>query len=162
MIRNKHASCSSARDRSPLPFVCDLLLPTARYCDPYPTDCALGRDGCRRMKGLPPDGGAPAPRGTLRAAGEQCRPSSVRPLMATGPATGAVYLAYSSAARHGAGGAVTHHLHHTLAIWDLAPPNGSAAQRQRRRGRGGERVPMLASFSWFMPRRNVERAADAP
>ena len=64
-----------------------------------------------------------------------------------GPATGAAYMAYSSARRGKLFGRLgSHKLHHTWAIWELAPLNGSAPTPP---------VPMLASFDWFMPDRNV-------
>ena len=129
--------------------ICDLLVPTARYCDPYPVRCAFGRAGCRKMKGLPPS--APPNReiattttgGDTGTSAEQCRPGSVRPLIPAGPMTGAFYMAYSSARR--SGGKLEHTLHHTWAIWELAPPNSSHTSH----------VPMLASFDWFMPDHNV-------
>ena len=129
-------------------LICDLLVPTARYCDPYPESCAFGRAGCRAMKGLPNDTSTLAPAAAQRGGGaqlvsQQCRPGSVRPLMATGPATGALYLAYSSASRNGS--KLSHKMHHTYAIWDLAP--ASTLQQAP--------APMLASFDWFMPNQNV-------
>ena len=151
-------------------LICDLLVPTARYCDPYPVRCATGRSGCRAMKGLPPAwwrappaastalplGGveqqAVAPAGaaagaTVEAPSVQTRPASVRPLMPSGPITGATYIAYSSARRGKPFGRLgSHKLHHTWAIWELAPLNGSAPTPP---------VPMLASFDWFMPDRNL-------
>ena len=138
-------------------LVCDLLLPASRYCDPFPRSCAIGRSGCREMKGLPPGDNSSSNLmiNAAAAASEQCRPGSVRPLMATGPATGAMYLAYSSASRAAALlGQMKHRLHHTFAIWQLAPPN-NATGSHRHRGAGGELVPMLASFDWFMPNHNV-------
>ena len=128
-------------------LICDLLVPTARYCDPYPTSCALGRAGCRAMKGLPNDTSTAADSGKSAAASSQCRPSSARPLMPTGPATGAVYFAYSSAARNGS--MLRHKLHHTWAIWDLAPARTEPSDSQQ------APAPMLASFDWFMPSANV-------
>jgi hypothetical protein len=158
--------------------ICDLLVPTARYCDPFPVRCAIGRSGCREMKGLPPGEEAEAqpegqkgPEAALplmaigssaseigssvseigssvseigSSASEQCRPASVRPLMPTGPITGAMYIAYSSASRN-ALGTLSHKLHHTWAIFELAPPNSSQPAP----------APLLASFDWFMPDHNV-------
>ena len=158
--------------------ICDLLVPTARYCDPFPVRCAIGRSGCREMKGLPPGEEAEAqPEGQKgleaalplmaigssaseigssaseigssaseigSSASEQCRPASVRPLMPTGPITGAMYIAYSSASRN-ALGTLSHKLHHTWAIFELAPPNSSQPAP----------APLLASFDWFMPDHNV-------
>ena len=129
-------------------LICDLLTPTARYCDPYPTSCAYGRAGCRAMKGLPNDTSTMETRAGAASPSRQyqCRPGSVRPLMPTGPATGAVYLAYSSASRDQATGKLSSHkLHHTWAMWDLAPVG--TTQRAP--------APMLASFDWFMPDHNV-------
>lgn len=134
-------------------LICDLLVPTARYCDPFPTSCAFGRAGCRFMKGLPnATFETPARAGSLRSEGDaappsrqyHCRPASVRPMMPTGPATGAVYLAYSSSERDEQG-RLTHELHHTFAIWDLAPADTPQTQP----------APMLSRFDWFMPARNV-------
>mmetsp|Transcript_22263 Transcript_22263/g.58149 ORF Transcript_22263/g.58149 Transcript_22263/m.58149 type:complete len:254 (-) Transcript_22263:139-900(-) len=128
-------------------LICDLLEPTARYCDPYPVSCAIGRRVCRAMKGLPPDDGrvpSDGARATVTAPQEQCRPGSVRPMMPAGPATVATYIAYSSAERLHSG-RVYHKLHHTWAIWELAPINSTHAAP----------APMLASFDWFMPERNV-------
>lgn len=125
-------------------LICDLLLPTARYCDPFPTDCAIGREGCRAMKGLPPNVDEHAGV-TGTPASEQTRPASVRPLFPTGPSTGGMYLVYSSAKR--VGGRVDHKLHHTWAIWDLAPVGSNAASNASRTAP----APMLASFDWFMP-----------
>ena len=68
---------------------------------------------------------------------------SVRPLLPSGPITGATYIAYSSASRKG--GRLTHKLHHTWAMWDVAPSNSSQQAP----------APMLASFDWFMPDHNV-------
>ena len=151
--------------------ICDLLVPTARYCDPFPVRCAIGRSGCREMKGLPPGviaraqpEGQKGPEAALplmaigssaseigssaseigSSASEQCRPASVRPLMPTGPITGAMYIAYSSASRN-ALGTLSHKLHHTWAIFELAPPNSSQPAP----------APLLASFDWFMPDHNV-------
>lgn len=127
--------------------ICDLLLPTARYCDPYPKDCAIGRKGCREMKGLPPDSKHNASAVvTPKGKQYQCRPGSVRPLLPSGPTTGALYIAYSSASR--ALGRVSHKLHHTYAIWDLAPANSSSPHQP-------PGVPMIAGFDWFMPDHNV-------
>ena len=129
-------------------LICDLLLPTARYCDPYPTSCAYGRAGCRAMKGLPNDTSATHMSAGAAPLGQQyqCRPGSARPLMPTGPETGAVYLAYSSATRDQATGKLSSHkLHHTWAMWDLAPVGTTQLAP----------APMLASFDWFMPDHNV-------
>jgi hypothetical protein len=30
-------------------LICDLLVPSARYCDPYPLRCAIGREVCQTM-----------------------------------------------------------------------------------------------------------------
>jgi hypothetical protein len=146
-------------------LICDLLLPSARYCDPFPLSCAIGRSGCREMKGLPPDNSSSLPdiaavlaAATTESTSEHCRAASVRPLMATGPVTGAMYLVYSSVSRGALGRAAKHRLHHTFAIWDLAPPNATAAppdRQHRHRGAHGELVPLLSSFSWFMPDHNV-------
>jgi hypothetical protein len=143
-------------------LICDLLVPTARYCDPYPKSCAIGRNGCRAMKGLPTSAPTPFPtvvdteyhndtiyKGAEMATSQQCRPGSVRPLMPTGPTTGAVYIAYSSASRN-ALGRVSHKLHHTWAMWDLAPTNASQYHSSLQAP-----APMLASFNWFMPDENV-------
>jgi hypothetical protein len=138
-------------------LICDLLVPTARYCDPYPKTCAIGRNGCRAMKGLPTSAPTAAPtHNTVQnpkenelATSQQCRPGSVRPLMPTGPTTGAMYLAYSSASRN-ALGKVSHKLHHTWAMWDLAPVNASQPHSSQQ-----PPAPMLASFDWFMPNENV-------
>ena len=103
---------------------------------------ASGRKGCRAMKGLPPDGNQSS-YGHRAAAAGQTRAASVRPLYPTGPSTGAMYMVYSAAKRVGA--RVDHTLHHTWAIWDLAPANTSQTAP----------APMLASFDWFMPDHNV-------
>lgn len=127
-------------------LICDLLVPTARYCDPYPVRCAVGRKGCREMKGLPPDGDDPIEREHSPST-TQCRPGSVGPLLPTGAITGAMYMAYSSATRSQIGGRhlLTHKLHHTYAIFELAPPNSTQHAP----------APLLASFDWFMPDHNV-------
>ena len=129
-------------------LICDLLVDAARYCDPYPESCAYGRAGCRAMKGLPNDTSVAATAAAV--ASQQCRPGSVRPLMPTGPTTGAMYLAYSSASRNGT--QLVHKMHHTWAIWELAPvpvASDSAPAQQ------APAAPMLASFDWFMPSMNV-------
>ena len=141
-------------------LICDLLVPTARYCDPYPLTCAFGRAGCRAMKGLPNDTvtadtrvhAAVATRdgSTGAVASHLCRPASVRPLMPTGATTGAMYLVYSSASRS-ALGRVKHKMHHTFAMWDLAPVQNASYQPGFRQ----PPAPMLASFDWFMPDENV-------
>ena len=87
------------------------------------------------MKGLPPKDESDS--------GYLCRPSSVRPLMASGSSTGALYMAYSSTRR--THGVLSHKLHHTYAVWELAPPNSSHASP----------APMLAGFDWFMPDHNL-------
>lgn len=147
-------------------LICDLLVPTARYCDPYPLRCATGRSGCRAMKGLPPSSppssssrlgveqqpvGSDVALTAAAPASVQTRPASVRPLMPTGPVTGATYVAYSSAQRNSRGKLVAHKLHHTWAIWELAPLNGSTPGP----GLPTPPAPMLARFDWFMPERNV-------
>jgi hypothetical protein len=134
-------------------LICDLLVPTARYCDPFPLRCAFGRTGCRAMKGLPPFNQTDDPTDVVTpttafeakpAVGPYlCKPASVRPLLPSGATTGAVYIAYSSTRRTGL--QISHQLHHTWAIWQLAPPNASHASP----------APMLASFDWFMPDHNV-------
>jgi hypothetical protein len=149
-------------------LICDLLVPTARYCDPYPLSCAFGRAGCRAMKGLPNDTATgtaadlahahavatarPTHTPDGRVASHQSRPASVRPLMPTGPVTGGMYLVYSSATRS-ALGRVQHKMHHTWAIWDLAPVVQNASRHQQPAGGAQDAMPMpmLASFDWFMP-----------
>jgi len=140
-------------------LICDLLVPTARYCDPYPESCAFGRTGCRAMKGLPNDtstlvatteaavvedegAGLAGPKVGSQAS-YQCRPGSVRPLLATGAETGALYMVYSSVSRNGS--KLSHKAHHTYAIWDLAPASTEQTGP----------APMLASFDWFMPHQNL-------
>ena len=146
-------------------LICDLLVPTARYCDPYPLTCAFGRAGCRAMKGLPNNTdtvtadtadtrvhAAVATRdgNTGAVASHLCRPASVRPLMPTGATTGAMYMVYSSASRSTLG-RVKHKMHHTFAMWDLAPVQNTSYQPGSRQ----PPAPMLASFDWFMPDENV-------
>ena len=138
-------------------LICDLLVPTARYCDPYPVRCATGRSGCRAMKGLPPSSppSSSSPLGVeqqpVQSPSVQTRPASVRPLMPTGPVTGATYIAYSSAERNSRGKLAAHKLHHTWAVWELAPLNGSTPGP----GLPTPPAPMLASFDWFMPEHNI-------
>ena len=124
-------------------LICDLLVDSARYCDPYPLDCAYGRNGCRAMKGLPPTAAAAGGAGG-GGKGGQCRPGSVRPVYPSGSTTGGMYIAYSAASRTAAG-KVSHTLHHTWALYSLAPVNASHRSA----------APMLASFDWFMPNHNV-------
>jgi hypothetical protein len=154
--RGREADLQAAKDyvvslqysRATEALICDLLVPTARYCDPYPKSCAFGRKGCRAMKGLPPDDSdedSTVPK-DKKAATSQCRSGSVRPLLPIGPKTGAVYVAYSPASRNVLG-QLSHKLHHTYAIWDLAPANKSLSQQPP--------VPMLSNFDWFMPDQNV-------
>lgn len=140
-------------------LICDLLVDGARYCDPFPESCAYGRNGCRAMKGLPPNtgardgrvsaaasGGAAAGKGKGKGKGKgQCRPGSIRPMYPTGPTTGATYIAYSAVSRNSPAGPVKYTLHHTFAMWDLAPVNTSHRSP----------APMLASFDWFMPNHNA-------
>ena len=105
------------------------------------------------MKGLPPDNDSEglvpeSPKTDVGYRSLQTRPSSVRPLMASGPTTGAMYMVYSSAKRTTISGQLTHKLHHTYAIWDLAPVKMSASGNE-------PPAPMLASFDWFMPEDNI-------
>ena len=63
-----------------------------------------------------------------------------------------MYLVYSSATRS-ALGRVQHKMHHTWAIWDLAPVVQNASRHQQPAGGAQDALPMpmLASFDWFMP-----------
>jgi len=153
-IRSREADLQAVHDyvvslqysRAKEALICDLLVDTARYCDPYPESCAYGRAGCRAMKGLPNDTSVAA--AAAAAVSQQCRPGSVRPLMPTGPKTGAMYLAYSSASRNGT--QLVHKMHHTWAIWELAPAASDSAPAPQ-----APAAPMLARFDWFMPAINV-------
>lgn len=109
--------------------ICDLLAPGARYCDPYPTDCVTGPAACRAE---------------LARAGRSARwsrPSSVRPLMRSGPATGAMYVHFSEV---GNDGAAT--LHRTFALWTLANSSSLA-------GVAAGPAPLLSRWDWFYTER---------
>lgn len=109
-------------------LICDIIAPDGRYCDPYPERCVIGPDACRSNFGDHSSG--------------QARPASIRPLMITGPSTGAFFVHFSTASRSGSTVRGLKLVHQTFALWTLANTTGRAAS-------AGAPTPLLSNWEWF-------------
>lgn len=109
------------------PLICDIIAPDGRYCDPYPETCVVGPDACRTI---------------FTEGSGQSRPASIRPLMKSGPLTGAFFVHFSMASREGSTVHGTkHELHQTFALWSVANSSEAAT--------GSAPAPLLSSWEWF-------------